>query len=363
MAWFNDSELDGLVKAAVKAKLVGVERRSMLFADVHEYWYLALVVNNQPLDQLRLDLMALNREDRLTDGTVPFLQWLNSAVRLAGPSAASETLAAARDDLSAKVNASPNLSLDVPVGKELVLFEPNYLPAVFLQSGARKLGAVGKVEVPRFKNGKPCMSANNSPELALGTGFLVARGVLLTVHHNIDARGAGEESPTQADWDRQLAGTNVRFDFNDRDTQGIIVGVAEVIARSKQLDYCLLALSAGDDNRPFLIEAPSVEKDRPANIIQHPAGSPKQVVVRNNVIHAVTADTVQYFTDTEGGSSGSPVCDDEWRVMALHRAARRVTNITFQGKKTAYVNEGTPLSAIVADAGAKWAENVTTKRG
>jgi V8-like Glu-specific endopeptidase len=87
------------------------------------------------------------------------------------------------------------------------------------------------------------------------------------------------------------------------------------------------------------------------------------VVLRNNVIHQVTPSTIQYFTDTEGGSSGSPVCDDQWRVMALHRAWKRVVSVTFQGKKTAYVNEGTPLPAIVADLGAKWTENVSSRRG
>jgi endonuclease G, mitochondrial len=56
---------------------------------------------------------------------------------------------------------------------------------------------------------------------------------------------------------------------------------------------------------------------------------------------------VSYFTGRDGGSSGSPVCTDDWRVVALHRAWKAAQNVRFQGKPTAWVDEGTQIAAIL----------------
>ena len=42
----------------------------------------------------------------------------------------------------------------------------------------------------------------------------------------------------------------------------------------------------------------------------HPGGSPKRVSLRQNFIAARTDEFLHYMTDTEPGSSGSPVFDD-----------------------------------------------------
>jgi V8-like Glu-specific endopeptidase len=87
----------------------------------------------------------------------------------------------------------------------------------------------------------------------------------------------------------------------------------------------------------------------PVNIIQHPGGRSKRYGIRNNLVSASTATELRYFTDTESGSSGSPVFNDQWQVVALHRASIYVAQVEFQGKTTAYVNVGTHLSAILDD--------------
>ncbi len=46
------------------------------------------------------------------------------------------------------------------------------------------------------------------------------------------------------------------------------------------------------------------------------------------------------------------MCDDRWRVVALHRGARHVGRIQFQGKDEAFVNFGSQIQAILADIGA-----------
>jgi len=56
-------------------------------------------------------------------------------------------------------------------------------------------------------------------------------------------------------------------------------------------------------------------------IIQHPNGGPKKIGMIHNVVRMVGPDVVQYLTDTEEGSSGSPVFDETWSLVALHHAS------------------------------------------
>jgi hypothetical protein len=55
------------------------------------------------------------------------------------------------------------------------------------------------------------------------------------------------------------------------------------------------------------------------NIVQHPSGLPKQIALYHNVVAYADDSRVQYLTDTEPGSSGSPVFDSHWRVVAIHQ--------------------------------------------
>jgi hypothetical protein len=72
-----------------------------------------------------------------------------------------------------------------------------------------------------------------------------------------------------------------------------------------------------------------------------------RVALRNNLITDVDDTTLRHFTDMLIGSSGSPVLDDGWRVVALHRGAVDVKGVRFQGRPTAVVNVGTQIAAIL----------------
>ena len=84
------------------------------------------------------------------------------------------------------------------------------------------------------------------------------------------------------------------------------------------------------------------------NVIQHPGGQTKKFAIRNSLSSGATDKDLRYFSDTEGGSSGSPVLDDAWRVVALHRGSAVAPQI-FQGRAAAQINVGTRISAILAD--------------
>jgi hypothetical protein len=77
------------------------------------------------------------------------------------------------------------------------------------------------------------------------------------------------------------------------------------------------------------------------NIVQHPDGRPKEVALQENEVTRVQDKLIHYRTDTEPGSSGSPVFNNDWELVALHHSGERFPDGTAE-------NEGIRISAIVA---------------
>jgi V8-like Glu-specific endopeptidase len=188
-----------------------------------------------------------------------------------------------------------------------------------------------------------------------GTGWLITPTLLVTNHHVLNARSAIEGHRPQAsaaDLSLQAAGTVARFDYDAEPAGGVEVGCSGVEAWEPALDYAILRLAespgrAGLPVRWSPLDA-TLEDNVPVNVIQHPNGKAKRIGLRNNIVDGTTKQEIRYFTDTQPGSSGSPVLTDDWVVCALHRSSRHV-DVKFQGKPSAHVNVGTQISAVLAD--------------
>jgi hypothetical protein len=70
------------------------------------------------------------------------------------------------------------------------------------------------------------------------------------------------------------------------------------------------------------------------NLIHQPNGDSKQVGIRKNSIYHSQTALLLCFTDTLENSSGEPVFDDFWKVVALHRGFRPIENFDFQGTRS-----------------------------
>ena len=106
------------------------------------------------------------------------------------------------------------------------------------------------------------------------------------------------------------------------------------------LDFALVAVKPrsrvgtplqGYGFKPLIGEQGKILVSQSVNIVQHPDGRPKEVVIRNNQLIDLFDDQddvpfCHYLADTEQGSSGSPVYNDQWEIVALHHQAVPQTN-------------------------------------
>jgi V8-like Glu-specific endopeptidase len=158
----------------------------------------------------------------------------------------------------------------------------------------------------------------NKIQNSMGTGFLTADGKLFTNHHVISSA-------------QEAAHTIAQFNFNE-DTEGKLLTYfsypldASTFYTDKALDFTCVKIRETDDLPPLSKWKHLMLTDKiptigdHVTIIQHPSGGPKQIALNENRVTNIYQNYLQYTTDTEPGSSGSPVFNDDWEVVGLHHA-------------------------------------------
>ncbi|MGH8824367.1 MAG: trypsin-like peptidase domain-containing protein, partial [Jiangellaceae bacterium] len=329
-----------------------------LFEGVLPGYVATLPYLQSPALQITSDLMKMNGVERLVDGSVPLQIWLHNAARMAFEAGHRATFQQVLDSVASQASGEPDLGpvADPVELQEEIVFQDDTVPFDYLAHGAAAGASVGRLTVPPYQGGARRTTPLGAPANPHGgTGWLITPTLLVTNHHVLNARSAVEGPAPQAGADDlalQAAGTVVRFDYDAESADGVEVGCSEAVAWSPELDYAVLRLAespgrAGLPVRSSALDA-KLEDNVPVNVIQHPDGKAKRIGLRNNIVHGTTEQDIRYFTDTQRGSSGSPVLTDDWVVCALHRGSRRV-DVKFQGKSSAYVNVGTQISAVLAD--------------
>ncbi|KPG01440.1 hypothetical protein IP86_04070 [Rhodopseudomonas sp. AAP120] len=335
-------------------------KRDQLLFGVNIEYIASLPTLGNPSDQLLSDLQTMSSDDQVV-GELPLERWLRNAVYATSLRPDKQQFFRERADKVAKVAKFGSGPLPPPAEHpERILFESDLLPFGFLAGAARTGRSVARLSVPRVEDGLPrSLPASGNPVLYFGTGWLIGSKYVITNHHVILARTNGEAPASPDDLQLQARGTIVQFDYDDESTDGDRIGVVALVADDAQLDYALLELERPPvDRRPLPIWAKPINLTSgarlPVNIIQHPGGHPKQIAIRNNLAAALDDGELRYFTDTAEGSSGSPVCNDQWHVLALHKAATMsYGKYNYQGKDTAWINIGTTMARIVDDLQAK----------
>lgn len=237
-----------------------------------------------------------------------------------------------------------------------VLFGDDFLSPGFITGALQTMLAVARLVIPRFENGQPQRSgSSDKPLFGGGTGWIIGPQHVITNWHVIAARGQGSMDPLPADIELQCAATTVEFDFDDDNLPaGETAGIAALVHADPVLDYAVLRLALPTARQPLRLRngALALDTEQPfaVNIVQHPNGLAKQLGLRNNFVVALEGNDIAYSTATDFGSSGSPVCDDAWRVVALHKETTdKFGAFEIEGKSTASINVGTPIHLIIDD--------------
>lgn len=264
-----------------------------------------------------------------------------------------------------EVEIADEAGLETIIGEE-----DNFLDVYWLFGAIYSSQAVCRVEDGKGK--------------VLGTGFLIGPDLLLTNQHVLKNESYIEDAVA-------------RFEYR-QDATGVVKDEGRVFtlrqefyhsSSAEELDYALVRLAgaplahlrerkeqqgAGGGNgcanasspmdfvicgghRGYLtLRGEFIKEHDRVNIIQHPGGDPMKVVMtQNRVVGDMAATRVQYVADTMPGSSGSPVFNSKWEVVALHHSGKpyppdSVSQSAKRLWKGRYrVNEGIPVRALLAD--------------
>lgn len=356
------TRITGLHDALLDAGLGTMGRLNDLTTSLSRRFAAQLPSEPPAISRLLATLHELNRVERLTNGDVPLAQWLTAVeLQMADSPQVDVVRAAMRDISSGRVSskeAQAHLG-SVSFEQLKVTDRTDMVPFSYLRAGATVGLSVARVQVPAYSDGQPVLFENR-PRLSLGTGWLATADLLITNHHVVNCRDGVISS--ESDLRLQAEKTTVQFDYETPDSRAPGESVARLEAWSPMnglLDYAVLRLSNKQDakarpplslRRGRLVLPPDPESYPSLNIIQHPSGGPKMLAFRNNRLAKVEDTDLWYFTDTERGSSGSPVLDDNWQVVGLHKKWGWVTGIKYyQGKTAAWANVGTQVIDILAD--------------
>ncbi|WP_082035327.1 serine protease [Phaeobacter sp. S60] len=178
------------------------------------------------------------------------------------------------------------------------------------------------------------------------TGFHVGLGLVMTTAHSLPSIAAASDHVLQMDYEEQSLGPPRRISEFSLDPETFFM-------RNEEYDVAICAATDFAGIAPpldtfgwhvFSGEDEDTSSGTPVSLIQHPNGEMKSLVVHNS--HFVDTgrgsddDRYCWYTaDTKPGSSGSPVFDPSWRLLALHHSAVPARNP--QG--TILDRDGSPL--------------------
>lgn len=181
----------------------------------------------------------------------------------------------------------------------------------YLERGMIAADAVARIEL---RNGE-------SEVVGGATGFMVSPRLLLTNHHVL---------PTADDAAQSWAHFRHEFDAFGRMVESCVFGLepSHFFFTDPGLDVTVVAVAPDTPDRRQQVtrfgwlrlpaSADTIVPGEWLSMVHHPAGRPKQLVLRQNLLIRSSETELWYATETASASSGAPVFNDSWQVVAVH---------------------------------------------
>ena len=228
-----------------------------------------------------------------------------------------------------------------PENLEKILGKDRYVSYKFMLRAIERARAVARIE--------------HQPGRGYGTGFVVKGGdlhpglgdelMLLTNSHVVS------EDPKVKDALRPDAAIITFQLLMEEDRADEEYEVAELLWSSPpgELDATLLRLVSYPDGLqayPIAPRLPLADGDQRVYVIGHPAGGSLSFSIQDNVLLDHEAPRLHYRAPTEGGSSGSPVFNSQWKLIGLHHAGGKEMLRLNDKEGTYEANEGLWIQSI-----------------
>lgn len=214
--------------------------------------------------------------------------------------------------------------------------------------------------------------------IPIGTGFLVGGTHLLTNYHVIPDQKIAEQCVAQFNYVDDVIGSQpINYEFAP---QILFVSNPELDYTLIQLKSEMFTMPAGykfgwiqlvedDENIACSLDRVQTQKlidntgftDKQLKsqgltqertlvgdtviIVQHPKGKGKQITLTNNTVKGLYKNFLRYSADSDYGSSGSPVFNTKWELVALHHAA--IAEVSENSDHTIIAQQGVRICQII----------------
>lgn len=251
-----------------------------------------------------------------------------------------------------------NYALGENPTNEVLLNIKNQTPVVEIEGGKIKnwkgddaeftpekiIGAADKfIDVNYLEKGMICSKAVVRVKFtnSAGSGFLIEGNTLVTNHHVIPDKDAAALATIQFNHQKTIRGIDAIPDDYSLEV--------ESFKTSKLHDWTIVKVAGNPEATwgALTLGPVTPKKGTYVNIIQHPAAGQKKLTHSANVVVFCDDDIVHYLTDTEEGSSGAPVFDKEWNVIALHQGGGDVSEPGDQTENTYFRNQGININRVI----------------
>lgn len=205
------------------------------------------------------------------------------------------------------------------IGLERIIGRNELLAVRYLDAGRVAGRAVARVVI----------RAGSGAVLGYGTGSMISPSLIMTNNHVLDSASRAVNAIVEFNYQLGLDGRElppVRFRLRpdvffttspEEELDLTIVGVSDVSDASASSHLATFGFNPLSATEGEILAGESV------TVIQHPGGDLKQIALRENQVLRLpnTQDRFLYYeTDTTPGSSGAPVFNDQWEVVALHHS-------------------------------------------